>query len=61
MFNLDEDSYEDTFGWGKLDCRDVTHHKIRWQDDEKYDIIENMAKEYVSQLSTQKFYHLTHV
>lgn len=61
MFNLDEDSYENTFGWGKIQYRDLSHHKDVWQNEEKYDIIENMAKEYVSQLSTQKFYHLTHV
>ena len=61
MFNLDEDSYEDTFRWGKIQYRDLSHHKDVWQNREKYDIIENMAKEYVSQLSTQKFYHLTHV
>ncbi len=61
MFNLDEDSYENTFGWGKMEYRDISHHKKVWHNEEKYDILENMAKEYLSQLSTQKFYHLTHV
>ena len=61
MFNLDEDSYEDTYGWGEIQYRDLTNHQKVWQKGEKYDILENIAREYVSQLSTQKFYHLTDV
>ena len=61
MFNLDEDNYEDTFGWGELQYRDLTNHNRIWQRGDRYDILDNMAKEYVSQLSTEKFYHLTDV
>ena len=61
MFNLDEDNYEHTFGWGELQYRDLKNHNRIWQRGDRYDILDNMAKEYVSQLSTEKFYHLTDV
>tara|TARA_B100001778_G_scaffold190784_1_gene157191 strand:+ start:253 stop:1155 length:903 start_codon:yes stop_codon:yes gene_type:complete len=48
MFDLDTDSYKDTFGWEIELPRDYTHRRESWQDSERYTIIENIAKEYVS-------------
>ena len=48
MFDLDTDSYKDTFGWEIELPRDYTHRKDSWQDSHRYAIIHDIAKEYVS-------------
>ena len=47
MFDLDHDSYKDTFGWEIELPRDYTHRKYSWQKNDTYAIMENIAKEYV--------------
>ncbi len=47
MFDLDTDSYKDTFGWEIELPRDYSHRKDSWQDNERYDMIQDIAKEYV--------------
>ena len=48
MFDLDTDSYKDTFGWEIELPRDYSHRKNSWQDSHRYAIIHDIAKEYVS-------------
>tara|TARA_Y100001937_G_C7077038_1_gene311099 strand:- start:272 stop:1189 length:918 start_codon:yes stop_codon:yes gene_type:complete len=47
MFNLDEDSYADTFGWEKEISRKFSHRGESWKCD-NYKNIEAIAKEYIS-------------
>ena len=47
MFDLDTDSYKDTFGWEIELPRDYSHRKDSWQDNERYDMVQDIAKEYV--------------
>ena len=47
MFDLDNDSYKDTFGWEIELPRDYTHRKDSWKDSHRYAMIKDIAKEYV--------------
>ena len=47
MFDLDSDSYKDVFGWEIELPRDYTHRKESWKDNERYAMIQDIAKEYV--------------
>ena len=47
MFDLDTDSYKDTFGWEIELPRDHSHRKDSWQNSDRYDMILDIAKEYV--------------
>lgn len=47
MFDLDTDSYKDTFGWETELPRDYTHRKDSWKNNERYDMILDIAKEYI--------------
>jgi len=47
MFDLDNDSYKDTFGWEIELPRNYTHRKDSWQNNDRYAIIQDIAKEYV--------------
>ena len=47
MFDLDTDSYKDTFGWEIELPRDYTHRKNSWKDNERYAMIQDIAKEYL--------------
>lgn len=46
-FNLDKDNYNEVFGWEIVVDRDVTHPHRRWDDNEKYNLIKNIAEEYI--------------
>ena len=47
MFDLDTDSYPDTFGWQVDVDRKFTHRGEAWKH-ENYDRVEEIAKEYIS-------------
>ena len=47
MFDLDTDSYKDVFGWDIELPRNHTHRKSSWQNNERYAMIQDIAKEYV--------------
>ena len=48
MFDLDNDSYKDVFGWDIDLPRDYTHKKNSWQDNERYATIVKIAQEYLA-------------
>ena len=47
MFDLDTDRYKDVFGWEIELPKNYTHRKNSWQNNDRYAIIQDIAKEYV--------------
>ena len=47
-FSLDEGDYNNTFGWDiEIKNKELTHPKRDWYDDEKYNLIKDIAEEYI--------------
>tara|TARA_Y100001973_G_scaffold65535_1_gene95794 strand:+ start:3345 stop:4235 length:891 start_codon:yes stop_codon:yes gene_type:complete len=47
MFDLDNDRYKDVFGWEIELPNNYTHRKNSWQNNDRYAIVQDIAREYV--------------